>query len=133
MLNFSDKPGTKKAPMGGLRHLDHLSRYVILYTSETNKPASVFSTLASLFLVSPFMALSHFLLLSPVCPFSSFRSMGELSFRRFISIFSSSVISGALLLEPSVLMSSPSARFSGFICGKHGMRYGYVACIDSAA
>ena len=55
------------------------SKYSVLYTSETNKPASVFSTLASLFFVSPFMALSHFLLLSPVCHFSSFRSMGELS------------------------------------------------------
>ena len=39
-------------------NLDHYSKYFVLYISETNMPASVFSTLASLFLVSPFMASS---------------------------------------------------------------------------
>ena len=89
---------------------------LILYTGETHNPSSVFSTLASLFLVSPFMALSHFLLLSPAWPFSSFMSMGELDFRRLRIIFSLSV--------------SSCAFCSGFICGKHEMTDGYVAICD---
>jgi len=95
---------------------NHLLNYSELYAIETNKPASVFSTLASLFLVSPLMALSHFLLLSPVCPFNSLRSMGEVSFSRLRTAFSSSL--------------SSRAYFSGFICGKHELTDGYVAFID---
>jgi hypothetical protein len=42
--------------------------------------------------------------------------MGEFAFRRFKTSFSSSVNS--------------TAFFSGFICGKHEMREGYIACSD---
>jgi hypothetical protein len=76
-----------------------------IYTRETHKPSSFFSTLTRLFLLNPFMALSHFLLLNPVCPFNSFRSMDELSFRILKTAFSSSV-------------SSIAFAYS-FICGKY--------------
>ena len=63
------------------------------YTRSINNPSYVFSTLARLCLRSPFMAVSHFLLLKPVWPFNSFRSTGDFSFRSFITSFSSSVSS----------------------------------------
>jgi len=113
---ISDNQVTKNAPTGGLGPLMSFSKFSVLYTSETKRPASVFSTLASLFLVRPFIALSHFLLLSPVYSFNSFRSTGEFFFRRFINNFSSSVNS--------------TAFFSGFICGKDEIMDGYIACSD---
>jgi len=69
----------------------------------------------------------------------SLSRIGCINIDQLLVIFKSMYIR-AFLLEPSVLVSSrwlcrsplcsDSARFSGFICGKHKMTDGYITCSD---
>jgi hypothetical protein len=83
---------------------DHFLKYSGLYASETKRPSSVFSTLASLCCVRPLMALSHFLLLRPVWSFRAFRSTGGADFQQ--------------VQNQLFILGQLNALASGFICGK---------------